>query len=452
MLTPKEFLAQECSNVGKLLRDALRFDYGARGSETFFEQCNTQLNFVRSNLQHIDDSNADNLAEIAGHISQLSQLIAKIERSHIGEFSWAFGDAFRRHAELICSDSVDQEEQPDSEASEEATAADIKSPLFFIIADGGISAYSMRPEQSLLGVSNRRIFTIAVPRSLRHHVLLHSILGHEIGHAAQNVPERKRFIEGNIIPLLRAKSALATPVKIRELQLPPPINRLTDGELMAVTRDWLTEIACDLIGLNFMGPSFFGAARSLLGAIDSEGSAYGAKHPPNAWRYEALRRAYKTAGWDETPADSSPRMKNAHERMTTNLYLYDPNTASANRVFDDGVIEDATKRIADFLDAYSEPLRYVPPNARDLEELVTSICRARPPLGQRTEAGAWEFSKIDYRHILHAGWLAMAAGMDPEIGVEEEKRFFYINRLCEQAILQREALVAIRENNASSQS
>ena len=229
------------------------------------------------NLGYIGDTDAVNLAEFASHISQLSELIAKIERSHIGEFSWAFGDAFRRHAELICSDSdpVANDVQTDPVGAVEATTAHTRPPLFFIIADGGLSAYSMRPEQSLLGVSNRRIYTIAVPRSFRHHVLLHSILGHEIGHAAQNVPGRKKFIEGEIIPLLLAQSTLLTRESIRNSGLPLPEAQLSDGRLRAVTHAWLTEIACDLIGLNFMGPSFFGAARSLLSAIDSEGSAYG---------------------------------------------------------------------------------------------------------------------------------------------------------------------------------
>ena len=38
MLSPREFLLQECRNVEELLLDALRYDYGPMGSRFFVRQ------------------------------------------------------------------------------------------------------------------------------------------------------------------------------------------------------------------------------------------------------------------------------------------------------------------------------------------------------------------------------------------------------------------------------
>lgn len=435
MLTPKEFLAQECDNIGKLLKDALRFDYGPRGSKTFYEQCESQRIYLREGLDSFNESDTQQISEIAWHVSQLSQLIAKIERSHIGEFSWAFGDAFKCHAEIICSDD-------DSDDS-------LTSPLHFIIADGGMTSYSVKPEQSLFGVSARRIFTITAPRSLRHHVLLHPILGHEIGHAAQHVPVRKKFIEGELLPFLLAGGALASQDKLHGLGLTPPLTNRTDSELKATVRAWLVEIACDLIGLVFMGPAFIGAARSLLAAIDGKGESYGPKHPPNTWRFEVLTRAYKKLGWDTLSGEESESLKTAIERFNTKLLSYDATTAKANAVFDAGIIEEAIDKIVAFFDKYPKTVKYAPPSVADLDNLVSALCQARPPLGQRLGTD-WGFLDIDYRHILHAGWLAFVADMAPNIELKSEKKFFYMNRLCEQAILQRQGEALVNKNKKDS--
>lgn len=453
MLAPEAFLKQECENVATLLDHALRFDYGPSGSSEFYQQCQLRLAYIRKELTKLPTAKPPKVAEIASLLSKLSELIAHVERAHIGEFSWACGQSFRRHAIALCreippeDDEDEEDDEPDTltkEAREKQELA-LKAaaePLFFILADGGILSYRIRSWQTDLDIPLRRVFTITVPTSLRHHVLLHAVLGHEIGHAAHQLPDQGNYMDGFVTYLIE-NSVMKDFQKFFAWNLSgfPPLAHIADKPALqqSLVKFWATEVVCDIFGLLLMGPSFAGALRSLFDGFDSVGTAFGSRHPPQVWRFEAMARAYRHLKWDKQPERMSADLKSAFDSFTTTTLKYDDKAAHAGDVFKGGAIETLVGDMQAFFEMTEAGVAYKFPDAAMLEHLFGSLMRLRPPVGQKMDAADGGFlPAMDYRHILHAGWLAVHGKRDP--AWEKHFKFLNLNRLCEQAIVQHEAV------------
>lgn len=163
----KPFLFQECRNVEELLASTLQYEYGIEGSRAFFDECSVRLAMLRETLEVTDEADAEALQAIGERLVDLADLICRIERSALGAHSWPFVDQLKRVALACCNDR----------------GISGIEPLIHVISEGGLDGYAMNPEMADPGYRHRRVLTIVLPRSARHHVLLHSILGHEVGHA-----------------------------------------------------------------------------------------------------------------------------------------------------------------------------------------------------------------------------------------------------------------------------
>ncbi len=459
MLAPEAFLKQECDNVATLLDHALRFDYGPSGSEEFYKQCQRRMDVIRRKLKELSSAKASarprKAKEVASLLSKLSELIAHIERAHIGEFSWACGEAFRRHAETLCMEFKTTKDEADDDQTKgpaegeewdpeiikefeklEKELLDSAKPLFFILADGGILAYRIRSWQAEVDIPTRRIFTITVPTSLRHHVLLHAVLGHELGHAAHQLPKQGEFMD-QLVKDITKGSVIPDIAKLKRWKLEgfPPLSSLNKETAQVLVRDWVREIACDLYGLVLMGPSFAGALRTLFDGIDQVGVKYGSKHPPQAWRFEAMRRAYRRLGWHTPPKGMKGPMKKAFNQFTDKTLTFKRTAAHEYEVFKKGVIEKAVDDLVDFFEDTEKDSAYVVPKADTLNHLYSSLMSLRPPVGQQFDTATGKFLEVDYRHVMHAGWLAVH-GRE----LKGTFNFLNLNRLCEQAIIQLEAV------------
>jgi len=76
-------------------------------------------------------------------------------------------------------------------------------PLFFISADDELTSYQIETEQGRAGIINSPLFSIVFPRSLKHFVLLHPILGHELGHAANSATQHTEALQREVLdPLI----------------------------------------------------------------------------------------------------------------------------------------------------------------------------------------------------------------------------------------------------------
>ena len=94
-MKPVDFLKNEADNLQFVLDQTLRYDYGLDGSREFYEECCARLKHIESELKTIDATDVEVVCEVAKYIDDLSELICRIERSSLGEYSWPFVEEFK---------------------------------------------------------------------------------------------------------------------------------------------------------------------------------------------------------------------------------------------------------------------------------------------------------------------------------------------------------------------
>jgi hypothetical protein len=434
MLPAKEFLLQECRNVGELLRDALRYEYGPAGSRDFFDECSTRLSSIRDLSKGVDPDNHQQIRNYASELSHLSRLIAQIERSHIGEFPWAFGERLKTLAEtLLAETELDRAKQ----------IRKAGHPLFFIMAEGGLTAFEARRDATGVKYRKRQICTIVVSRSLKHHVLLHAILGHEVGHSATWSQTVFKDIDAACAPLgdIDTLSTSEKLIKWAEKASPEVVPKLK-LRVEEARRLWLRELLCDLFGLLTLGPAYFAAVRTMLDLTDPTGTHIVNSHPPHVWRFQLLEYAYRELGWHKPlPTSVNKDVRDAHRRFHKELFKYDHKEMKAHKVITKKEVAAATRGLRDWLIGRGNQFFYQPMDPKVLQLLLEDLENLRPPIGQRVGQKSVVHQLPEFRHILHAGWMACHMDIDAEWSEEEkENTFTIINRLCDQAIIQNLAL------------
>jgi hypothetical protein len=429
----KDFLLLECDGVKRVLHETLRYDYGGNGSREFFEECEIRLNFIREQIE---------LAHVADHVGlqtgavlliELSQLISRIERSSLDEYSWPFVEELKAIALAICT---------------EATIKNPHSPpLVHVLSDGGLDAYMIYPEPKRPSAGQRRILTIVFPRSLKHFVLLHPILGHELGHAIWRGSEHEKTLRQIVWdhlvsnPKFQTIKSLATWIydagappevqeRLKRLESQSGITQENFFEQFADRAAWIEEIACDLIGLATFGPSFVGSLSELLYGLVPSGAGLGSLHPPPGCRVNMMLQAINLLGYDKLVLDSQ-LAESLHRDFWTQLH----SKRQANPWFDmftDGELNEALSAIRNLLAQHS-PSLYEGPSANTLDALVNELVNQVPPTNfVLSEDGVPMLSKVDFRHILYAGWVA---AQDSSVTT-----FSDMNRLCEHSIMQQRAI------------
>lgn len=449
MIEPKQFLLAECSNVEDQLAKTLRFDYGPEGASAFHLQCKDRLTTLRSHIANAKPTNARLLRDHAYRLSLLSELLSALERAHIGEYPWSALYALRRHATAACT-TVPEDILPKTDGTPGRMVRE-KRPEFFVLLDGGFGAYEIRNWDEQPGVGSASLHTITVPSSLRHQALIHTLLGHEVCHAVLGYPSLFRVLNKEH-RTLREGSALRAEKAFSALNIngiPSPRSITSDkGRFENVSFAWATEILCDLFGLRLMGPAYFFALRTFFEGISCESDGYRDLHPPDAWRFEAVARACRHLGWTTPSKQGGSIVRHAEKELWRHSLAFSETRSSANLVFQTGVIEEVVDGIADYLSRRGPDLPYKPPSDVDVGSLVNDLLQLRPPTGCRIDTrGSSHWLDIDYRHILHAGWIALHAKCKPEI--KDRLTLTNVSRLCEQAIVHREAWYHMESEKAA---
>lgn len=423
----KEFLLEECDNVRTLLDSTLRFDYGPDGSAKFYEECSTRLEALRAALQASASTDERNLRTLSAALNELSRLICRIERSSINEYSWPFVEELKKISAAICREDTTH-------------ASNVPLPVF-VLADGGLDSYQIFAERNRPSYTVNRLLTIVFPKTLKNFVLLHTILGHELGHAIFSCSQHQAQISRTALPHIlhsggQLENERATLDHIFSARRPPDISipsKLDPNNFWQSHSwvAWIEEILCDLIGLTIFGPAFLAAAVSLLRGLDPSGNSWGPYHPPVAWRINLLRRACHLLEFDRAPA-GRPEFAAAFR----DFWDYIDGAVKTDpwyNILEDAHIHSAMQALHALHIAHS-PAAYLPPDDAELENLYCQLQRRIPPVGFTLEStGKVSCREVDFRSILFAGWMSSKNRFDPV-------PFSLANKLCEHGIMQQRAI------------
>jgi hypothetical protein len=433
MKTAKDFLAQECVNLAVVLAETLRLKYGLEGSKEFFDECSARLAFLSGEVSKTKESDYDGLKNISFLLIQLTDLISRIERSSIGEYSWPFVEQLKRIAIAVCT---------------EPTLTNPKTPpQIYVLAGGGLDAYAIHPEQNRPSGSNKRIHTIVFPRTLKHFVLLHAILGHETGHAmwrcSQHQSALKTILDQHLFKSGHFSNPAATaawlysgsaPLRIKQTLAQLATQGVTESNFFSAAASWpawTEEILCDFIGLLTFGPSFVAAECHLLYAMDPAGAGLGPKHPPVGCRANYLLSGAELRGY--TSDDFSEASTKSSVTAFWSLLKAKRQTDAWFDVFTSQQIQETADALAGLLGPLP-PSLYEPPSDGDFSLLVKQLVRIVPPVGFELKSdGSVNCRSIDFRHVLYAGWV-VSATPPPKITCAQ------INQLCEHGIMQQRAV------------
>lgn len=434
MIPVKPFLEEECENIRRQLNDALRHDYGHEGSKDFYEECLVRLKHTRDSLAATSASELDKLAPIQRDLSDLSALISRIERSAYSEFSWPFAEELKELAQGLCTEKTLKGDLP---------------PAIHILSEGGLDAYAIWAERNRPKGALRKILTIIFPTTLKHSVLLHPILGHEVGHAIYAVPKHQSALKQLLAVSLVSAGPMQSPDEVDKWLLsataPSGIksllakNGLTSSPICDddVHASWIEEFLCDFVGVVLFGPSFVAAQLSLLLGMVPDGMSFGWYHPPVITRINAVLDAAAYLKLNDTSALSGA------SKLTADKFWAD---AQGKRESNPWATVFTAKQVGDLVDGLVSLFASLVPqsssvgaysgvaNSSVFQRLFSSLTAGVPPAATTVaKDGAVDNVSVDFRDILYAGWLAHCAQVN---GLS----FHRVNRLCDLALLQQRAV------------
>lgn len=438
-MDPFLYVQEEQDNVEKALTESLRYDYGPGQTADYYEECRFRLSEIQTDFARLRTTGSGPTSAIVAQLWDLANRLTLIERSHLGEFSWPFAAAIRKVATALLSE-------------DEGLQGRIE-PIIHMIAEG--TNYQILSEKILSPNKRRRLFTVAFPRQLKHHVLMHALFGHELGHATfySTRPNADLFAGGaeppskKIISILRREGPLrdcgAAMSWLRSADAPPAVaqrvgqsgSQLTEGNL----GHWLVELICDLFGLMIFGPAFAAAHRTYLepscrSAFEIEMEK--TSHPAFAVRRTVVIAGLRKLGWLEPVAPKGQRRTRKAEQALISYIGVNDYPAWAS-VFTDEQIEEALGVIrAHFVATGTEGARR--PDVPTLAALVDRIVRHLPPIREDVAvSGVSTTYDVRLEEQLYAGWVYWL-GRDTLPG--EPLTFFKLNQLCDLALLQQQAI------------
>jgi hypothetical protein len=429
----KDFLLSECKNLNSVLQQTLRYEYGLEGSREFYEECEARLAHIEKELTQIANDDFDGLSDSSIELENLSSLICRIERSSLGEYSWPFVEEFKHIAKAVCT--------------EPSSLKPGVPPKVHVLSEGGLSAYSIYTEPNR-SISQKRILTIIFPRTLKHFVLLHPILGHEIGHAIYSYAQyqhdlNKIFLSNLVLPSTNFHNEQATVNWLYSANAPKGVQLYLIQLSASLSVDaknffysfayydaWIEEFLCDFIGLLMFGPSFLAAHCNLLYSIDPSGMSVSDYHPLTGCRVNMLLTAAEIMGYDSLVFD--PALQPAVNTFWAEL----KSKRLSDKWFDlftDDQIRATLVGLEGFL-AQHENALYPKPTIEQIQPLVKKIIELTPPVGYEfDEQNGPNCTEVDFRHTLYAGWIASS---DTKANIP----FDTVNRLCEHGIMQQGAI------------
>lgn len=439
-MTPLELLSEELDNVKRALRETLRHDYGPELSTEYYNECAARLEEIEKANQRVLPTDSRTISAHLAELSLVATWVSLIERSHLGEFSWPFANRLRAMATALFA--------------EQNLKGDRLDPIIHIVAEG--QEYQIVYEPIVPVSSGRKRFLIvAFPRSLKHHVLLHAIFGHELGHTALHATDTGSLLHSEVMtafsnngPITNANTITTwlndanapTEVKdaLQDFQTQTGRPYVFDENSRQM---WLVELCCDLFGLILFGPSFLAAHKTSLQPSHPDPFEFelgDSTHPPYAVRHKMLVRATQLLGW-HNPVTTTANDGIYHaENELLNYILDDPYNNWA-AIFDDVQLDAAIAGVKKIFVPFPD-LAYVPNDSETLVQLVRRLENGLPPLLADIESdGSPNLTKLEISNTLYAGWVFWEGRSHLNI-TDFQPTFLLANMLCNHALLQQSAV------------
>jgi hypothetical protein len=433
-MTPHEYLKQQAKNVEQALTETLRYDYGPKPTWDYYQECCDRLDRIKLAIAGTDKADLSGIEARLDELSYLSIWISLIERSRLGEFSWPFAEALRKMAEVLLAETG-------------LSGAKIP-PIVHIVSDG--EGYLIHYETTSPSGKHKFAF-IAFPRPLKHHVLLHSLFGHELGHTALHTVGAGTILQNDVMRALQSSGPLASigamTSWLHDSAAPTAIKRelnqyqLMTGSAYAMTEyyrlQWLDELICDLFGLLLFGPGFAAAHQVFLRPMQPNPYEFGPSdptHPPYAIRHRMLVRTMQLIGWQTPVATLSPIQEAEKELLD---YVLLDNFDPWSTILSDGQLLQAVAGVQKVFAAYGA-LGYSLPAEQTLSKLVEQLTMRLPPIiAGLSNRGVPELKETDITHTLYAGWVYAIGNRHL---TREPLSFLETNMLCDHALLQQRAI------------
>lgn len=437
-MDPFLYVQEEYENVARALAESLRFDYGPGQTVDYYEECRFRLEGIKLELDGLRAKGDARISGVVGQLWDLANRLTLIERSHLGEFSWPFADAIRK---IACS-----------LLSEEEGLEGKLEPIIHMIAEG--TSYQISNER-VMGVNKRRrLYTVAFPRQLKHHVLMHALFGHELGHATfySPKPQSDLFGVGNppsrrIVSILRREGPLqncaSATAWLTSPTAPEPVRIRVAAARSTITESnldhWVVELICDLFGLAIFGPAFAAAHRTYLEPscrshheIEIEKKS----HPAYAIRRNTIVGALKSQKWlVPVSAPSDPEILTAELSFLN--YIGEEAFGDWADVFTVDQLSESMDVIREYFQSTATPMASRP-DGDMLAELVRRLTRHLPPIREHIdEDGISTTHQVKVDEQLYAGWTYWLGRNTLD---QRPLTFFALNQLCDLALLQQQAI------------
>lgn len=441
-MTPLEFLNVEFENVSLALRETLRHDYGPRLSEGYYQECQRRLADIKTKISAVSPTDAGAIRDLLLQLMRVASFVALIERSRLGEFSWPFADELRRIAIALFS--------------EKDLKGDLLEPIIHIISDG--EGYRIINEARVAAPSSRqRFLIISFPPSLKRHVLLHALFGHEVGHTAAFINDTVAILDSDVLPALVASSPLRDVATMNAWIHRSDADASVKSDLAAYKKStgqdfsfaekhrmgWIVELICDLVGTLLFGPAFLAAHHTYLKPLQPEPYGVGLlnpTHPPFAIRHKMLVQVMRSAGWSNPITSAGDGVFHEAEELCLTTLMNDPYAQWA-QFFTDGEIGNAIAGARKLFQAHPW-MGYVPSSSLEIISLLKQLVRGNPPvLAALSAEGVPSLARIRISQTLYAGWVYWIgrqhlSGLKGHVPLD----FMATNLLCDRALLQQRAI------------
>jgi hypothetical protein len=438
-MQPREFLREEYENVKWALDETVRFNYGPPElTRAYYDECLARLTLIENKIDKVDTGD---IAALIWELEELARYISYIERSRLGEFSWPFAQEIRKIAKPLLS---------------EALLRRPIEPIIHVIAEGEGYQIDYEPVGSSV---DARFAIVAFPRSLKRHVLLHTIFGHELGHSAHLTSAVGSRLEDLVKKPLCSKGQLRdvgsistwlhdkkAPIEIRDALA---VWQKETGEKFEFTDgyldSWYVELMCDLFGLRLFGPAVAAAHRTLLWSLHRtpyEIPLSGPTHPAYAVRHKMLVRAMKLLDLDK-PVSRRRSAAHAAELQAIKFMMTDPYDDWA-LFFDDAQLKSAMDGLSIVLGEFGDH-GYRRPDGDIIEELVNRLVQRTPPIiGDISDRGFPQLKQTAMSHTLYAGWIYWLGRQQLKLQ-KSQLSFLHVNSLCDQALLHECAIALVKD-------